>query len=124
MPESALHEVSHGRAMNQLLNIAEFRRNSPRVFFDRTELLPILGIYSRQVSRGLWRDYTIDHRSNMAVFSIFRRSREQPLFAITKVLLRGDRNPKFVLTSRSGQIGSSRSLAEIVDLLSRQLAVV
>jgi hypothetical protein len=110
--------------MTQLVDMAEYRRNSPRVFFDRVELLPILGVYSRQVSRGVWRDYTIDHRSNMAIFSIFRRAREQPLYTITKVLLRGNPNPKFVLASRNGQIGSSGSLGEIVDILSRQLAVV
>lgn len=110
--------------MTQLVHMVEFRRSSPRVYFDRGELLRILAVYSRQVSRGLWRDYTIDHRSNMAMFSIFRRAGEQPLFVITKVMLRGDRDPKFVLASRNGQIASSSTLGDIADILSRQLAVI
>lgn len=110
--------------MSQLVLLNEYRRSAGRVFFDRADLMRIFSIYSRQVARGVWRDYAIDHRSNMAVFSIYRRSSEQPLFAITKVLLRGDRDAKYVLASRNGQLASSRSLADIVDVLTRQLAVV
>ncbi|MBL9036064.1 MAG: DUF2794 domain-containing protein [Rhodospirillaceae bacterium] len=110
--------------MSQLVLLNEYRRSAGRVFFDRADLMRILSVYSRQVSRGLWRDYAIDHRSNMAVFSIYRRSSEQPLFAITKVLLRGDRDAKYVLASRQGQLASSRSLGEIMDVLTRQLTLV
>ena len=111
-------------AMSQLVLLNEYRRHAGRVFFDRSDLMRIFQVYSRQVSRGLWRDYAIDHRSNMAVFSIYRRSNEQPLFAITKVLLRGDKDAKYVLASRQGQLASSRALPEIMDVLARQLAVV
>ena len=52
------------------------------------------------------------------------RSTEQPLFAITKVLLRGDKDAKYVLASRQGQLASSRALPDIMDVLARQLAVV
>lgn len=110
--------------MSQLVLLNDYRRSAGRVFFDRADLMRILSLYSRQVSRGLWRDYAIDHRSNMAVFSIYRRSSEQPLFAIAKVLLRGERDAKYVLASRQGQIASSRSLAEVMEVLTRQLAVV
>jgi hypothetical protein len=111
--------------MSQLVLLNEYRRSAGRVFFDRADLMRILSLYSHQVARGLWRDYAIDHRSNMAVFSIYRHSREQPLFAITKVLLRGDKHAKYVLASRQeGQLASSRHLSEIMEVLTRQLAVV
>jgi hypothetical protein len=110
--------------MSQLVLLNEYRRGAGRVFFDRADLMRIFQVYSRQVARGLWRDYAIDHRSNMAVFSIYRRTNEQPLFAITKVLLRGDKDAKYVLASRNGQLASSRSLGDIMDVLTRQLAVV
>jgi hypothetical protein len=110
--------------MSHLVLLNEYRRQAGRVFFDRADLMRIFQVYSRQVSRGLWRDYAIDHRSNMAVFSIYRRTNEQPLFAITKVLLRGDKDAKYVLASRQGQLASSRTLSEIMDVLARQLAVV
>jgi hypothetical protein len=108
----------------QLLLLSEYRRDGRRVFFDREDLNHLLGVYSRQVARGIWRDYAIDHRSNMAIFSIFKRSQEQAIFTVTKVLLRGDKEPNFVLLSRNRQIKSSRDLRQIVDTLQRQLTVI
>jgi Protein of unknown function (DUF2794) len=107
--------------MAQPVLLSDYRPRAGKVFFDRADLMRILSLYSRQVSRGVWRDYAIDHRSNMAMFSIYRRSQELPLFVITKVQLRGDRDPKYVLQSRNGQLASSRSLKDVLDVLSRQL---
>ena len=110
--------------MAQLLLLSEYRRDGRRVFFDREDLNHLLGVYSRQVARGIWRDYAIDHRSNMAIFSIFKRSQEQAIFTVTKVLLRGDKEPNYVLLSRNRQIKSSRDLRHIVEALQRQLTVI
>jgi hypothetical protein len=108
----------------QFLLLSEYRREGRRVFFDREDLNHLLGVYSRQVARGIWRDYAIDHRSNMAIFSIFKRSQEQAIFTVTKVLLRGEKEPNYVLLSRNRQIKSSRDLRQVVDVLQRQLTVV
>jgi hypothetical protein len=110
--------------MAQLVLFADYQGKGRRVFFNRDDLAQLLAIYSRQVSRGLWRDYAIDHRGNMAVFSIYRRSQEQPLFSVNKVLLKGDREANYVLLSRNRQLVSSRLLSDIIDTLGRQLAVV
>lgn len=110
--------------MAQLLLLSEYRRDGRRVFFNREDLNHLLGVYSRQVARGIWRDYAIDHRSNMAIFSIFKRSQEQAIFTVTKVLLRGDKEPNYVLLSRNRQIKSSRDLRQVIDVLQRQLTVV
>ncbi len=64
-----------------------------RVSFNRHELGEILNIYGRRVADGEWRDYAIDILRDKAVFSIYRRSSEMPLFRIEK-------NPK--LTRRQG----------------------
>jgi uncharacterized protein DUF2794 len=110
--------------MTQLVLLADYQRKGRRVFFNRADLNELLAIYSRQVGRGVWRDYAIDHRGNMAVFSIYRRSQEQPLFSVHKVVLKGDRDPNYVLSSRNRQLVSSRSLTDIIEILGRQLAVV
>jgi hypothetical protein len=65
-----------------------------QVRFDRAELNRILSIYGRMVSAGEWRDYAIDFLEDRAVFSIFRRTSEMPLYRIEK-------NPK--LRARQGQ---------------------
>jgi hypothetical protein len=62
-------------------------RASPRqatVFFERRELNRLLNLYGRMVSAGEWRDYAIDGLSESAVFSVFKRSSEAPLYRIEK----------------------------------------
>jgi len=54
------------------------------VFFDRRELNTILLLYGRMVAAGEWRDYAIDGRRDRAVFSVFRRSSEAPVYRIEK----------------------------------------
>lgn len=55
-----------------------------RVSFHRTELNVILSLYGRMVAAGEWRDYGISSLSDMAVFSVFRRTAENPLYRIEK----------------------------------------
>ena len=64
-----------------------------QVTFNRRELNRILDLYGRMVAAGEWRDYAIDFLKDRAVFSVFRRSSEVPLYRIEK-------NPK--LARRQG----------------------
>jgi hypothetical protein len=60
---------------------------SPRqvtVFFERRELTRLLSLYGRMVSAGEWRDYAIDGLAESAVFSVYKRSSEAPLYRIEK----------------------------------------
>ena len=54
------------------------------VFFDRKELDLILRVYGRMVAAGEWRDYALDGLKDAAVFSVFRRASEAPLYRIEK----------------------------------------
>lgn len=60
------------------------RNNDLPVTFDRRELNQILRVYGFMVSAGEWRDYAIDHLSDRAIFSVFRRTSEVPMFRIEK----------------------------------------
>ena len=57
---------------------------SRNVTFNRRELDRILDLYGRKVAAGEWRDYAIDFLKDKAVFSIFRRASEMPLYRIEK----------------------------------------
>jgi hypothetical protein len=57
---------------------------SASVFFDRRELDQLLRLYGRMVVAGHWRDYAIDGLKDAAVFSVFRRSSETPIYRIEK----------------------------------------
>src|SRR6476469_1031133 len=55
-----------------------------QVTFDRRELNRLLGLYGRKVAAGEWRDYAIDFLKDRAVFSVFRRASEVPIYRIEK----------------------------------------
>jgi hypothetical protein len=55
-----------------------------RVFFERRELNRLLNLYGRMVAAGEWRDYGIDGLMDAAVFSVFKRHSEAPLYRIEK----------------------------------------
>ena len=54
------------------------------VFFERRELDAILRLYGRMVAAGEWRDYAIDGLADAAVFSVFKRASEAPVYRIEK----------------------------------------
>ena len=54
------------------------------LYFTRSELNQLLGLYSRNVARGIWRDYAIDHRDGQALFSVFRHTHESAVYTIVK----------------------------------------
>ena len=54
------------------------------VFFDRRELNLLLRLYGQTVAKGEWRDYSIDGTPHLAVFYVFRRSQDYPLYRFEK----------------------------------------
>ena len=78
--------------MNSFIPIANFHSNV--VSFQKPELTIILSLYGRMVASGEWRDYGISSLKEVAVFSIFRRTAEHPIYRIEK-------RPK--LRNRQGQ---------------------
>lgn len=75
-----------------------------QVRFDRAELTRILTIYGRMVSAGEWRDYAIDFRDDVAVFSIFRRTSEMPLFRVEKRPKLREKQGMYAVIAATGHI--------------------
>ncbi len=74
------------RDNSTVIDLREYKKNKDPlpVAFHRRELDAILRIYGRMVGEGEWRDYAIDHLREKAVFSVFKRSGEMPLYRIEK----------------------------------------
>lgn len=72
--------------------------------FNRQELNAILAVYGRKVAAGEWRDYAINFSSDKAVFSIFRRSSECPLFTVEKCPRLSRRQGAYSVVALSGHI--------------------
>lgn len=83
-------------------------------FFTRVELGQLLSVYSSRVASGEWRDYAIDYREDMAIFSIFRHTHENPLFAIHKTLKRGHNRPSYALYNGPQRLKTASNLSDIL----------
>jgi hypothetical protein len=105
MIEADEKEPSGGRAT--LIALAARRQphaSAAPISFDRTEFNKILEVYGRRVADGEWRDYAIDHLRESAVFSIFRRSSEVPLYRIVKQPRLARRQGAYTLIAATGAI--------------------
>jgi hypothetical protein len=90
--------------MVQSAEIAPFPSLADRVRFDRSELSIILGLYGRMVAAGIWRDYGISMLSDAAVFAIYRRSAEHPIYRIEKRPGLAARQGQYMVVAMDGRI--------------------
>ena len=94
------------------------------VFFSKFELTTILNLYSKQVSKGTWKDYAIDSKLNTAIFSIFRHSHDRPMYQIIKKSQKGFRNnSEFSIKSDVQIINKSSELLTILSKFERNLSI-
>ena len=99
---------------------------APRqVTFDRRELDRILDLYGRKVAAGEWRDYAIDFLKDRAVFSIFRRSSEMPIYRIEKNPRLSRRQGVYSVVSVTGLIlKRGHELDPVLRVLDRSVSLV
>jgi hypothetical protein len=95
------------------------------IAFDRQELAQILNIYGRKVRSGEWRDYAIDTMCEKAVFSVFRRATETPLYRIEKAPRLARRQGAYSVIAATGLIlKRGHDLARVLRALDRGLRLV
>ena len=88
--------------MNSFIPIANFHSNV--VSFQKPELTIILSLYGRMVASGEWRDYGISSLKEVAVFSVFRRTAEHPIYRIEKRPKLRNRQGQYAVVGMDGQI--------------------
>lgn len=71
--------------------------------FDRHELRALMNVYGQQVARCEWRDYAMDFLPDQAVFSVFKRANEMPVFRLEKTPKQARLQGQYVLRGSMGQ---------------------
>jgi hypothetical protein len=104
--------------------LRDYRAKRRPQFFTRSELNQLLGLYSRNVSRGVWRDYAIDHREGRALFSVFRHTQEAALYTIVKSAASHTGPAEFVVMSGRQRLQAGTTLGEALDFFRSKLALV
>ncbi len=101
------------------------QRPVPVISFDRRELGQILNLYGRMVGQGVWRDYAMDFLRDRAVFSIYRRNSEHPLYTIEKnPKLRGRQGQYQVLSQDGCILKRGHDLGSVLGVLEPKLRLV
>ena len=106
-----------------VLPLRDFRSARRTLYFTRPELNQLLGLYSRNVARGVWRDYAIYHRDGQALFSVFRHTHESAVYTIVKSVGPGGEAHFTVLSGRQ-RVRAAKSLAEALDYFATKLSLV
>lgn len=97
----------------------------PEVKFDRSELNQILRVYSFMVAGGEWRDYGISHFKDRAIFSVFQRTSEMPLYRIEKDPKLARKQGAYSVINASGLVlKRGHDLVQVLKMFDKQIRLV
>jgi hypothetical protein len=114
--ENAVDEQVRGGASGEVLRFPGQHLKS--VAFDRHELSQILNLYGRYVASGEWKDYAMDFTRDKAVFSVFHRAAEQPLYRIVKDPSLARKQGQYAVVAQGGLIlKRGHELAQVLAVL-------
>ena len=122
MSDGEIAEPMRGGAASLVVPFPAAQR---QVSFNRAELRSILDLYARKVAEGEWRDYAIDFTRDKAVFSVFRRTSEVPLYRIEKDPKLARRQGAYVVIAASGLVlKRGHDLVRVLRVLDKPLKLV
>ncbi|WP_174803260.1 DUF2794 domain-containing protein [Martelella limonii] len=122
-------ETQRGRGDANIVDITQYRAGQKNetlpITFHRRELDAILWIYGRMVGEGEWRDYALDHMKDKAVFSVFKRAGELPLYRIEKNPKLAAKQGAFCVTNTAGMVlKRGHDLRQVLKVFDRNLKLV
>ena len=100
--------------MSKIYHFSKYIKEKEKVTFSRDDLNSIISIYSKNVSNGIWKDYSLNFEKNYAEFSIYKHTYASPEFSIIK-----NKKKIFSIYSRKQELKKSRYLKDVVDVLKK-----
>ena len=100
--------------MSKIYHFSKYIKGKEKITFSKKDLNSIISIYSQKVSRGIWKDYSINFERNYAEFSVYKHTRTSPEFTIVK-----DKKENFFIYSRVQELKKSKSIKDILDILKK-----
>jgi len=98
--------------MSKIYHFSKYIKEKEKVSFSKNDLNLIISIYSKNVSNGIWKDYSINFEKNYAEFSIYRHSYAFPEFSIVK-----NKKKFFFIYSRKQELKKSKYIKDVLDVL-------
>ena len=120
--KNSIKEANKHNIVNYTSNLKKIEKKL--IFFSKIELTSILNLYSKQVSKGYWKDYAFDSKIDNAVFSVYKHSHDKPMYQIIKNSHKGFRNkPIFLIKKDEKIISKSNSLMIILSNFEKKLSI-
>ena len=98
--------------MSKIYHFSKYIKEKEKVSFSKNDLNLIISIYSKNVSNGIWKDYSINFEKNYAEFSIYRHSYAFPEFSIVK-----NKKKLFFINSRKQELKKSKYIKDVLNIL-------
>ena len=95
-------------------------KNKKLVSFQKREIYTIMELYSKKISIGEWKDYSISYNKNYAIFSIHRSIKQGSSFQIKKI----NKKNTYVLTYQNTTLAVSNSLFNIINYLKKPVLTI
>ena len=88
----------------KLLSDNSFKKKWNKLFFEKEELIIILDLYAKMVSKGSWKDYGLHISSKRVSFSVFKNAAENAVYNISKNFKPSNKNLKYLITDNRNRI--------------------
>ena len=98
--------------MSKIYHFSKYIKEKEKISFSKNDLNLIISIYSKNVSNGIWKDYSINFEKNYAEFSIYTHSYASPEFSIVK-----NKKKIFFIYSRKQELKKSKYIKDVLDVL-------
>ena len=122
---SKIKPITPGYATPGSMPLHKFSVPALPVCFTRQELQMILNVYGRHVAAGEWRDYAVDMNRDKAIFSIFRRASEIPIYRVEKNPKLARKQGAFSIITATGLILKRGSdLRRVLNAIDRRINLV
>jgi hypothetical protein len=93
-----------------------------QIAFHRTELALLMGLYGRMVAAGEWRDYGLSFLRDVAVFSVFKHTAENPIYKVEKRPKLRLKQGQYAVIGMDGQVlKRGNDLRQVLRVLDRKL---
>ncbi|MGB0843958.1 MAG: DUF2794 domain-containing protein [Alphaproteobacteria bacterium] len=87
------------------------------IFFDREELMTLMGLYSQMVAQSVWRDYALDQLQGQALFSVYKHAKEAPIFMVSKQAGPSGKGREYMAYAGPRRIKRSTDIRDIASAL-------
>ena len=100
--------------MSKIYHFSKYFKEKEKITFSKNDLNSIIQVYSKKVSNGIWKDYSINFERNYAEFSIYNHTHASPEFSIVK-----DKKKDFFIYSRAQELKKSKNIKDVLNVLKK-----